>query len=403
MGKFSVHSSEMYDHISDVRKNTWLEKYGVDNPLKLDVNREKAQVALGKSLVLAKANKQKRSDGLHRVLDRVKESVAPQFEPSDYQGCHRLNKYDWKCLQCLGLFSSHVDYGSTPKCPVCYPQNVSDGHRSLMNHIKSLGVEFTVNDRAVVPGYELDLWIPSKRVGIEYNGVYWHSDAHKDQLYHVNKWAKANESGIRLIQIFSDEYANKRDLIHSRISALLGVDERIFARKTQIVELSPTDYRKFVDQYHIQGYAPASVKLGLKIEDELVACMSFGSSRYDSTSPIELIRYCSKGTVIGGASKLFKHYVNTFSPDSVVSYADRLWSSGGLYTALGFIDVTSHPHNVGYFWVKGDERLNRQSTTKKTLIALGSDPKLTEDQIMRQRGFMKCWDAGNLKYRWVRH
>ena len=66
------------------------------------------------------------------------------------------------------------------------------------------------NNRSILGGLELDMYIPSCKVAIEYNGLRWHSEQFKpDKNYHLNKLLKCQEKGIKLIQIFEDEYLKK--------------------------------------------------------------------------------------------------------------------------------------------------------------------------------------------------
>ena len=80
--------------------------------------------------------------------------------------------------------------------------------------------------------------------------------------------------------------------------------------------------------------------------DELVAIMSFGKSRFSNKYEWEMLRFCTKLNyhIPGGAGKLLKHFERTHKPKSLVSYADRRWSNGNMYKQLGFtLDHVSAP------------------------------------------------------------
>jgi hypothetical protein len=66
--------------------------------------------------------------------------------------------------------------------------------------------------------------------------------------------------------------------------------------------------------------------------------MTFSKPRFNRNYKYELVRFASKlGTqVIGGASKLLKYFEINYNPKSIISYADRRYSNGKLYYALGF-------------------------------------------------------------------
>ena len=60
--------------------------------------------------------------------------------------------------------------------------------------------------------------------------------------------------------------------------------------------------------------------------------------------------------MIGGASKLFNKFINDYHPKFILSYADRRYSDGGLYRALGFIqDGITKPN---YIYIKGFSTYN---------------------------------------------
>lgn len=61
--------------------------------------------------------------------------------------------------------------------------------------------------------------------------------------------------------------------------------------------------------------------------------MTFGKSRYDKSYEYELIRFCNilYINVIGAAGKLLKFFERSYTPKSIISYADRRYSTGNLY------------------------------------------------------------------------
>lgn len=81
---------------------------------------------------------------------------------------------------------------------------------SLRDFISSLGIEISTSERKIVPGYELDIFIPNLNIAIEYNGVYWHSDKKIDKEYHITKTTECEKHGISLIHIFEDEWRFER-------------------------------------------------------------------------------------------------------------------------------------------------------------------------------------------------
>lgn len=387
-------------YMTEKRVETWQTKYGTDNPSKCaDIrNKRTATMASRDYTDTRKLFKQNKVDaGFRAVVDRVKDIVTPAFDISAYTGCFRKNKYAWACIECGDEFLDHVDYGRVPRCMRCYPKTRSTAETEVNEFIKSLEFDTVSNSRELLGNLEYDIYIPSKKIAIEYNGTYWHSAVKKGTKYHVNKFIRSRDIGVKLIQIFEDEWSRSPEIVKSRLRSALGVGHRTYARKCKVAILSPSMYNNFVRSHHLQGTAGASLAYGLLLDGVLVAAMSFGKSRYTKTG-YELIRYCSAGNVIGGASKLFTYFVKTVNPAAVVSYANRCWSDGTLYKVLGFADVTENDANVGYWYIKDNQRYHRSNFTKGALVKQGFDPAKTEDEIMQGRGYHKIYDCGNYKF-----
>lgn len=386
------------------RKKTWLEKHGVENISQLpEVKHRRRETMRNRdySELHASAREKKQRAGFSQVVSRVSEQVTPEFTEAEYHGCFRKNQYLWSCNTCGREFLDHVDYGRVPRCTVCNPYRISAGELSLRQYIEGLGVQVQSGDRTLLKSMELDLLLPEHNLAIEFNGIYWHSSRFKDRFYHYDKFAECRRHGVHLIQIFEDEWINKPDIIKSRISSLLGKSPRLYARKLKIGQVSQYDYREFCELHHLQGHATASFVTGLWDQERLVAVMSFSKSRY-AESEYELVRFCTEGTIVGAASRLFAYFVRVHNPSSVVSYANRCWSQGNLYRQLGFKDTTPVDRNVGYWYVKNFQRWHRSNFTKKRLVQQGHDCALSESEIMENLGYLKIYDCGNYRFTWTR-
>ena len=356
------------------RRANCIEKYGVENVGMLETVKEKRKNTMANrnyDHIWDRIQEEKETAGMNQVIERVSNQVTPEFTRDDYIGSHRHNKYQWKCVHCGNIFNDHVDYGRIPRCHKCYPKDISKPEIEIRDFIESLGIKVVANTTEFLGNLEYDIYLPDYKIAIEHNGTYWHSSIKKKPKYHVNKFIKSRDIGIHLIQIFGDEWHSKPEIIKNRLIAILGKGPKIFARKCKVIEVSTIDYKEFTNKPHLQGYAHATIKYGLTYDDKLVAVMGFGKSRYTSDG-FEMIRFCSDNTVVGGASKIFKHFIKQHDPVSVVSYANRCWSTGSLYKTLGFKNVTSNDLNVGYWYISSDyKRYHRSNFTKGKLVSKG--------------------------------
>jgi len=329
------------------------------------------------------------------------------YSQTEYRGS---NEYIYPICPIHGVFrqkaaNHHMGQG----CPLCASEK-SKLERDITDFVKSLVGEGNVveNDREVLDGMEIDILVPSMMVGFEVDGLIWHSEKFSTPKdYHLNKMEKALSKGIRLINIFEDEWNEKKEIVKSRIRNILGFTERkIYARKCEIRAITHSQSKEFMNHNHIQGYAVDSIRYGLFNNDELVAVMTFGKKRINvgslhSDGEYELIRFCNKidTTVVGGASRLFSHFLSEYKPRRVVSYCDRRWSVGGLYERLGFREYNVSPPS--YFYTTGRKRINRFSLRKDVLVEKHGCPKeMTEHEWCLANGFYRIYDCGAFCYEW---
>lgn len=283
---------------------------------------------------------------------------------------------------------------------------VSGSEQEIIDFIRDLGFQ-TTQDRHILNGLELDIYIPDKNVAFEYDGIYWHNEQYKTKEYHLSKTEVCAEHGIRLIHIFEDEWLTKREIVKSRIRNILNTTpNRIFARKCEIRSVFSGEAKTFLEINHIQGEVNGVYRYGLFYEDELVSLMTFGKMRkalgsVNQDNSYELLRFCNKlnTTVVGGASRLFKHFINEVKPQSVISYADRRWSMGNLYEKLGF--SFSHNSRPNYFYIINGERVNRFTLRKDILISkYGCPSDMSEHQFCLSKKWYRIYDCGTACFIW---
>lgn len=97
-----------------------------------------------------------------------------------------------------------------------------------------------LNDRQIIHPLELDIAVPSCRVAIEYNGIYWHSSNVVKRNYHVVKTMKCKKAGYRLVHVFEHEWNSNKSLCIDFIKKALGHSslKMVLAEDCQLVEAS---------------------------------------------------------------------------------------------------------------------------------------------------------------------
>lgn len=283
----------------------------------------------------------------------------------------------------------------------------STNETELYEYIKSIySNEIRANDITVLSGLELDIYLPDIKVAIELNGDRFHSDMYKTRLYHINKTKECESQGIRLIHIWLCDWNSKRDILKSQLKNIVGQsDVKIGARLCSISTVSYEESKQFLTKNHLQGNSISKYRYGLYYNGELVQVMTFGklrkaTGRTHIDGSYELIRMSAKTgvVVVGGASRLFNHFIKTHSPQYILSFANRDWSVGNVYDRMGMVMSGYTP--PGYFYSNGSRREHRYNYQKHKLVEMGFDDTKTEYQIMSERGYYRIWNTGNLIYEW---
>jgi len=288
---------------------------------------------------------------------------------------------------------------------------ISSYEREIGDFIKSLNIEHDAN-RQILIGKEIDILMPSLKLGIEFDGLKWHTESFgkKDRNYHLNKTKLCNEKGYGLIHIFEDEYVNNKELVLNKLKHILGKDDnlmKVAGRKVNVKEIYMNDAKNFLDKFHIQGFYRSTVYLGSFYHDKLVAVMCFKNGNVSNES-WELTRFATDSNYIyqGVGGKMFSYFVKKYEPNIVISFADRRWtpwSDNNLYTKLGFTleNITKPDYRYYNENVDRYKRIHKMSMSKSLLSKkYGFPMTMTELEMAKELGYDRIWDCGLFKYVW---
>lgn len=447
------YGTDFYTQSLDFRQkaiNTWTHNYGegMDNPLKSHQIRARIQqTCLAKygtktpgenSVIKEKIRNTNIINHANKISNesRRKEYLLFKLNPGKYleDALQQNNNIGLSQLAYLvGYSDPTILYEVVHQYGL---ENLVDSHLSVMEQevlafIQTIdsNIKIQQHDRSIIAPYELDFYLPEFNLAIECNPTATHNSTYVlanmlgdveapalDTYYHQRKSILCRDKGIFLFHIFGYEWHYNRDIIQSMIRNLLHADNyKYYARNLTLRECSYQESKEFLDANHRQGACQASIRLGLYSNNMLVSLMTFGplrptmgKSKYNE-DVCELSRFCNlKNTsVVGGASKLFKHFLTRYNTKTVVSFSDVAHTYGNLYSILGFRSVGSISE-PGYLWVNQctDLYFNRVACQKKNLRKLFNDPSIdvvnkTEDQIMSEHGFVKVYDSGLIRWEYT--
>lgn len=407
------------DEVKKKMENTCMERYGVKNAFQSGELMKKSKQTCLEKYGTEYANQ---SEGVKKKIAESKRQIVLNKYPNiisieptgDGVDMYTMECYDKNCDKCTNKvfkIQSNTLYDrmrlGVELCTIKYPPGSHIKNTSIEKFVHDLldehHIEYETNNRTILSGKELDIYIPSKKIAIECNGVYWHSMY--DSRYHYEKWNQCKSQGIQLLTIWEDWITTRPGIVKSIILSKLGIYKRsIGASKCKVKKVNSNDAKKFLNENHIQGFCSSTYKYGLYYQDELLSLMTFGRSRKsimgDGRDGWELLRFCNKLNthVIGGAQRLLTHFCNEHPAGDIISFASHDISNGHLYEVLGF-DYAGETHS-SYWYVhnQSHERFHRSSFMKKDLVRKGYDPSLTEEQIMMQTDYLRIYDSGQSKY-----
>lgn len=286
---------------------------------------------------------------------------------------------------------------------------VSSGEKEIITFLEGLGVKVEKNNRKLLKGTEIDIYLPEYKIGIEYNGVRFHSERYgkKSSTFHLDKTLKAHEAGISLIHIFEDEWVLTKNIVKTKLKHLINLNNasRIQARKCTVTKLTSKEADSFLHDNHIQGKVKSTYYLGLYHQSVLVAVMTFTKKK---EGLYDLSRYATHNdyVVLGAAGKLMQYFIRTYNPTQIISFADRRWTleaHDNMYTKLGFRFSGSTKPDYKYFKSSYHRVKRHHKFGFRKKILLRKYPNLVNDTMTEREmtttlGFDRIWDCGLFKY-----
>lgn len=251
-------------------------------------------------------------------------------------------------------------------------------------------VEIITNSRSIIKPYELDLYLPTYKLAIEFNGLYWHSSVHKPKNYHLEKRKLCEKAGINLIQINSDEWVLYKPIIQSIIKAKLGLfKNKIHARKCEVRTVSREDSVLFLKENHLMQSSVGFKSIGLYFNNQLVSLLTYKKYK----EGIDIARFCNKNNTVvhGGLSKLLKYVKEENSNIKYIqSFVDLRYGTGFSLQRLGF---KNEGESLGWKWTDFKLTYNRLQCRANM-----DSRKLSENEYANELKWFKLYDAGQRKW-----
>lgn len=211
--------------------------------------------------------------------------------------------------------------------------------KEIVSFIKNeLNINIIENDRKIIKPYEIDVLLPDKRVGIEFNRQNESLTAKIPNNYHQMKSRLGIEKNVQIIHIFQDEWLFKCDIIKSMIKTKLGIfDKKIDIDGCIIKLITNKDKSNFLNANHIDGDSNCDIQLGVFYKKELILVCALLKNK----GSIEITRFCHKlNYITTHAFKAILEYIKiNFTTKVITSIVDLRYSNGHLYEKYGFKEI----------------------------------------------------------------
>jgi hypothetical protein len=386
------YGNENYNNIEQIKK-TNLEKYGFENAAQNKEVINKIKVSWDKSF----SEKYSKTLGITPKDIEICGDSVNIFNYCDKHTPFNISK--------SLLYTRAITYEFENICTECNPisENASLVEIELRNFVASLGVTYRANYIFTKSRQEIDVYLPNYKLGIEFDGLYWHSELFRDREYHKNKTNECEKLGIQLLHVFEDEWYYKRNIVKSIIKSKLNLfDCTINASDCEVKNIDNEECSRFLDLNHIYGNINTTIKLGLYCGDDLVSVMTFEKARIGFDEKIfNLNRFTNKlnTQVIGAENKLLEYFIVEYSPKKIIAYADKRYSKGEPYEKMGFNFVHVNPPSYSYFNRNQKKRYHRFKYRKENIIKYGwFDANKTINEILLSNNIIKIYDCGTIKY-----
>lgn len=288
------------------------------------------------------------------------------------------------CLKCNEEFTikRHQFYlrnkNNKEICLHCNPlyQNseTSKEEKELIQIIKeNYNDEIVENNRSILK-LELDAYLPDMNLAFEFNGLYWHSSAHKKSHYHRHKTDLCEKQNIHLIHIYEDDWMFNRELVENKVLKILNVTPILYPNNYKILEISKDISNDFLQSNSLNYSKEFSKSFGLYSHNTLVYVLTMNKNVINNICEI------SKYKVKDGFKLIFNYLKDNLSYEEYSLILDRSWNK-------------KEEFFEGFEFVK---------YLKEKRYYIINNKRVDKVEESEDNNYLTIYDSGSLKYVWTR-
>lgn len=383
-----------------IKKKT-LEKLGVDSPLKLQSIKDRVvatnmkKFGVSTPILLSSSRNKWRELAKNNFIESHPDlkiiNINKDIITIECNICNNIYEIDRSVLR--GRLET-----TTNPCIICHPikDGVSIAEKELREFIDSLNLNIIPNNRSILDGQELDIYLPDLNIAIEYNGLIWHSEKYVEDDYHSEKTKGCKEKNINLIHIFEDEWNYKKEIVQGKLRSDLNKNiSQILSEDCEIKEVSNVELNSFVNKNCFISGDTAGIKSGLYHGDELISVLQL---KLLSPNKYEILKFTNKLNIniVGSLKKLLNDFIQKYCPRKILKNEDIRWSDIYLYSDFDFKLIKySSPD---YWYMTNRHKHHKSKYVKDILIKDGYNKNKSEHEIMFERKIYRIYDCGQNLY-----
>jgi len=336
------------DEVIKKQQDTMFECYGVKNATQTHLSKESIEILSNRASLLAFILS-------FDEIDRTVSTISCELGYSYIHVVQVIHNYN---------LDEYIQWN-------CYTL----GENAIKSLLDSYGISYMCHRRDIISPYELDVYLPEYNVAIEFNGTYWHSSLFLPNDYHYIKSKLCEEKNIRLIHIWEYEWKNERQryVLENIILSACGLSKRVYARNCSIDVRKSSEMVEFFNTNNVQGFRGGKFSICLVYDNEVVMAYMmgnafFGKGKYEW----EVLRGATKlgYVVVGGVSKIWNYFINTYAPESCVYYIDYNYFNGQSLNYLSGMKYVETQQSFKNWWVNEDVVKNREPSKHKEIKEL---------------------------------
>ena len=209
--------------------------------------------------------------------------LIDEYSPENSVDIKKIKPYSnkrvlWECSDCGNKWQTVVANRTKAKsgCPKCNKSSTSFGEQLIYYVLKRELNSYSVLNRKKVKGFELDIFIPEIKLGIEYNGFNFHKNRIEQDKLKINT---LKLDGIKILTIL--EYNKNTDIGDIKY-------DFAFERNIDIDKNNIHDLLSFISKYLNEAY---NIEINIELnDDEIEQCRLLGRSNYIDVIEILLLQ-----------------------------------------------------------------------------------------------------------------